>query len=198
MKARKKSKQTAVAAAARLLSRRRYFAHELRTRLLRRFSRAEAEAAIKRMGDLGYLNDADTSLTAVEEWVLKRGRGVAWVEVLLETFQLPEEVKSAAKVRAEELEYEGARGVARRLLKLNKTVKDIRTSLYRRGFRRETVETLLSSIGGVIRNGNTQHNESDDMEFYRDRGNYRGRHRRGPHHQEEGTTAIGGGDSASE
>lgn len=156
--------------AVRLLSRRRYFRREIETRLMRKFSPEEVREAIRSLMRKGYINDADTSLAAVEEWVLKRGRGVRWVEVLLGKLGLEEDIEIAANNRAKEIEYEGAVAVARRLMKLQKSVPEIQTALYRRGFRPETVETLLSSIGGVENYGNDEYHHRSSSRNHRDGG----------------------------
>jgi SOS response regulatory protein OraA/RecX len=177
MKARRASKETALEMAVRILARRRYFSREVEARLLKRFSGEDTRAVLRKLVTAGYLNDEETSLAAVEEWVLKRGRGVRWVEVLLRKYRLEDDIESAAKAHAENLEHEGAAGVARRLLKLGKKIPEIQTALYRRGFRPATVEALLSSIGGVTNNGNDEYFDRSHP------GSYRGSSRRSNRHR---------------
>lgn len=136
--------ENAVAAGLRLLGRRPYTAFELKAALLRReHPEEEVDAAIRRIQDLGYLDDLDAAKATVR-YRQRTPRGRRAVAAELYRRGVSSELVQEALEGFDE--QEGALALGTRKKGQGRTREQIGRSLGSRGFSPSTIARVLESL----------------------------------------------------
>jgi regulatory protein len=141
----------AVRRALTFLARRRRTAAELRTHLSANFTEAETRRAIKRVAELGYLDDGAWARAYLAQ-PRSRGRGLSMLTRELQAKGIgAQDLESALDTHDETEEaIAAARKRARTLRRLEADVRQRRLYAYmaRRGFKHETIKHAVSIVDG--------------------------------------------------
>jgi regulatory protein len=141
----------AIDRALKLLEQRPHFAREVERKLARAgYERAEIEAALARLGELGYLDDAAHARSHAATLAERRGYGAMRIRAeLARRGAAPEAAAAAIAGVSPEAELDRAREAARKFLRRSGAgdrVPALGRHLARKGFDRRAIFTVLKEL----------------------------------------------------